>query len=438
MAGSAWTPANPHETAMLAAVKTGDQRMYLAALAAAPLLLPVSEEAAKGHEPMRWATGVVEGVTFLLAFTSTRAIAASMPERNVRYRVMRFVDLVAEWPDPAWRLALNPQLPITVHLDAPTLHRIRDAVPDAVKANTPTPAEAILWSALLSDDLGAFMATLIRHTLLIPLRPDGGPSRDPTDPEFPWVYGTGKDGQRVIPVFTSERLLRQTLKNSDDFIELDLLAIAEAWPEGGLAMAVNPNTPLAAVLAPEQVRGLAGLAGEIQAAAEAALAERQEQETQATTVRLLSGEDPFDPAPAGWEPDIEQPDDAPVLAEPLMLQLAIPLPYLAAYLEQDYDRAAGLVHPRRAVGTESPLSLYRRLGLLGEGSPFTASDAWVAVLRWLPDEDTPASWGRGEPRMESLTVPHDAEIHRIHANQVEDRIARYDAGEGRWLPLRDA
>lgn len=446
MTGPSWEPANQTEAAMLAAAQQRDQPAFLAAVRSSQLLLPVTEAAADGREAPRWTTGELEGTTFLPAFTSPEAIAAALPGVDVRYRVTSFQDLAAAWPHPDWRLALNPRLPIAAQLDYDVITALASQrQPPPTRPAQLTPGEEELWQAIVDGDSTNYLATLVRQTLLLPLAPEGGLSRDLTDPQFPWWRVTDDAGVTTIPVFTSEYLLREALAVDHDYIEVGPLQLVDSWPDPRYSLAIDPDTGLATLLTGEQVQTLDTFFREVRTALNDGLEEHRRRAAEAELHRLAR----FDPD----ELDIEELDagaleadaldadavdaDAPgeVLAAdaPLTLQLVIPHAYLSSYLDGGYNRAAGLVHAWRGPGRETPKSLYRRLGLLGEGSPFTVSDEWVAVLRWAPDEQTPEHWGRGEPCMEAVAIPDGAEIYRIGTDRAEERLARYDATAGRWL-----
>lgn len=436
-----WMPVGPTEEALLTAAMAGDGAAFGTELAGSNLLLPVTEAAAEGLESPRWATNDLEGVTFLLAFTSPEALAAiAAPGSSVRYRVTDFFDLVEHWPDPEWRMALNPGLPIGAQL---TSAELRDLVaagpPIPLKPDRLTEAEETLWATLRAGDSPDFMATLIRQPLLLPLAPSGGLSRDMTDSEFPWWCVDNELGEPGLPIFTSEHLLESVLGDRE-FIEVSFPQLAESWPDSAWYLMVNPNTSLTTRLTGTQVQGLGTWFGDLRDAFHEDVAEYNQRVAEEQLLEL-AGQDLNDlsaPLPAalsavdGAVSDSELGPDSEV---PLVLQLVIPHAYLSSYLERGYDRAAGLIHTWYGVGRETPIGLYRRLGLLGSGSPFTTADEWVAVLRWLPDAATPPEWGRGEPRMEALVIPDGAEIHRIHADRTEDLLARFDAGARRWLPI---
>ena len=118
---------------------------------------------------------------------------------------------------------------------------------------------------------------------------------------------------------------------------------------------------------------------------------------------------------------------------PVMLQLLIPPGYVDSYLERGYHSAAGLVHRWWGPGRDTPIRLYRRLGLLGDGSPFTEADESVVVLRWPPGDPLPDG-DVDESRMDAVVVPDGAELHRLHRDGRDELIARFDVTDRRWRP----
>ncbi|MEU8326931.1 SseB family protein [Micromonospora sp. NPDC048839] len=414
-----WRPATPTEGALLAAAEAADRDAFLATLAGAPLLLPVSPEAAAGRAPMAWPTGRHDGRTHVIAFTSPEAIAACLPGQSVSYRALSVQDLASGWPDDDWLLAVDAGLPIGVQVTAGELHVI---------AGPALEAEQDLRDAIAGQEPDALMAALLRTELLVPLRPGGSESRDLSDPDFPWLCLSDEQGQPCLPVFTAEVRLRQALGDLD-LVAVSSLHLAEQWPDPSWQLLLNPDTPLAATLPGEAVRTLRDWLGQLRrVVTDAAEGERQHLETAAYAEPATVG------VPAQRTPPDE--DDEPDLDPdlPIRLQLVIPHRYLPSYLEDGYQRAAGLVHAWAGPGRDTPARLYRRLGLLGEGSPFTESDEWTAVLRWDPNQDTPEDWGRGQPRMESLVVPDGTGLHCLHHDGRDELLARFDAATGRWLP----
>lgn len=414
-----WQPTTAAERALLAAVEADDREGFLTELAAGPLLLPVSPEAAAGQAPMAWPTAHHEGVTHVLAYTSPAAIAAGLPGRSVSYRVMGLVDVAVEWPDDEWMLAVDAGLPIAIRLTADELRALAAPVEEA---------ERPLREAIVRQDSNALMAALLRAELVLPVDPEGAETRDLSDPDFPWWVVPDEQGRANLPVFTSEARLRQAL-GERDLVVVNSLQLTDHWPDLSWQLLLNPETPLMAALPGEALLTLRDWLGEL----------RQVINDAAEQERLRRDANRFaDPSSVGVP--VPRPaadlaaDDEPDPTVPLLLQLAIPHRYLTSYLDDGYDRAAGLVHAWHGPGRDTPIRLYRRLGLLGEGSPFDESDEWVAVLRWPPGEETPEEWGRGQPRMESIVVPDGTELHCLHADGRDELLARFDAAGRRWSP----
>jgi hypothetical protein len=411
-----WQPTTGPEAAMLVAAEAGDRSALLAALVGGPLLMPVSPAAAAGMEPPAWATGTLDGQTHVMTFTSPEAIAACLPGQPISYRLDSIPDLIATWPDPSWALAVDAGLPIGVRLTAAELRQLPDLA---------VPGEEALRDAIRDGNPNALTAALLKAEMIVPLRPDGPPTRDLTDPDFPWWVLPNAAGQATLAVFTSEERLHQAL-GDHDLVVVSSLQLAESWPDPQWWLALNPGTPLAADLPGTAVRELGGWLGELRSVMTDALEEeRQRQSTQQDRPSLR-------PALAAAPPAASP--EGPDPSAPVLFQIVIPPFYVSAYLEQGYDRAAGLVHTWHGPGRETPERLYRRLELLGEGSPFSADDEWAVVLRWAPDDETPAEWADGPPRMESLVVPDGAGLHRIHSDGREQVVAIFDANARRWSP----
>ncbi|MDG4794502.1 SseB family protein [Micromonospora sp. WMMD1082] len=414
-----WQPTTATERALLAAAEADDREGFLTELVTGQLLLPVSAGAAAGREPVAWPTGHHDGVTHVVAYTSPAAIAAALPGQSVSYRVSGLVDLAVDWPDDGWMLAIDAGLPIAVRLTADELRTL---------AAPTLEAERPLREAILRQDPNALMSVLLRAELVVPLRPDGPATRDVSDPEFPWWSLPDEQGRVSLPVFTSEARLRQAL-GDHDLVVVSSLQLTDHWPDISWQLLLNPETPLAAALPGEALLTLRDWLGELrQVVTEAAEQEQRRRTTAAyadpSTVGVpvpRSAPEPVDDE--GRDPDV-----------PLRLQMVIPHRYLPSYLDDGYDRAAGLVHAWHGPGRDTPIRLYRRLGLLGAGSPFEESDEWVAVLRWPPGETTPDEWGQGQPRMESLVVPDATELHCLHADGRDELLARFDATARRWSP----
>jgi T3SS (YopN, CesT) and YbjN peptide-binding chaperone 3/SseB protein N-terminal domain len=141
-------PSAAELDALLAAAKErGDQRSYFELLLTAELVMPSTGD----PKAERFTTATLDGATYVLAFTSRRAMAQSLRARAAFDRRTTFAELARNWPGPEWRLAINAGLPSAAYLDSAGVTRLADeeraagrsqataAVPPA-PARTPTSA----------------------------------------------------------------------------------------------------------------------------------------------------------------------------------------------------------------------------------------------------------------------------------------------------------
>src|SRR5439155_529938 len=96
----------------------GDQRAYFQTLAGARLYLP----GLAAGSPGQLATWQRDGETYVLAFTSVEALEDCVEGEADAYLTADCADLLRDWPDPAWRLALEPVPGVEVDLVAVARH----------------------------------------------------------------------------------------------------------------------------------------------------------------------------------------------------------------------------------------------------------------------------------------------------------------------------
>jgi len=152
----------------------------------------------------------------------------------------------------------------------------------------------------------------------------------------------------------------------------------------------------------------------------------------------------------------------------VVMQKVVRPEHVTHYLDGGYDRIAGYVHRLQDVAELStPALLVRGLGLVYEGSPFSARDDEIYVIRWPAlkpvlfrrpfggiDEWSmgiiPGGWviekapfpgsgyapGEGsaipEFKVDSQRLPHGAEMYRLDASGREILIAGFDADRNSW------
>lgn len=125
-------PSSAFEHRLWAAFAADDLPACLSLLRRADFALPVTLAAARGEEPLSWATVRAEERGWITAYTSAEAMEAVLGD-GFAPRVASMAELAAGWPDARWGLAVNPGLPchfllqpaLVARLVAPTLEQER-------------------------------------------------------------------------------------------------------------------------------------------------------------------------------------------------------------------------------------------------------------------------------------------------------------------------
>lgn len=116
---------------------------------------------------------------------------------------------------------------------------------------SPDPAEAEQAAAMLRE--------LAAATALLPAAPAPDGEEVPEGAiSLPVIE---QDGQRFIPVFTSEESMREAGGEVESANRLPLVELAAAWPSDDIWLAVNPAGADGIGLPPQLVRMLPELAG---------------------------------------------------------------------------------------------------------------------------------------------------------------------------------
>jgi hypothetical protein len=367
-----WQPANEVEAALRDALAAGDEQRYLAVLAEAVLLVPaVAQEGA--NQPALATMLLDDGATVVPAFTSPEAMAGVPSEHQL---AVSFAELVAGWPDPAYLLAIDPGLPVAAHLSGVELPVLVGSVFAPVND-----LERELAAAREPADVLTALAVAELH---LPVRPDVAGARDPRDPSFPWWRGrSGCDEAAAVPVFTSPERLWSCLglvRPAPEVVVVDLSTLAAGWPSPQWPLAVNPTSPWSVTLPGEQVRRL------------------------------------------------------PEALSAVTLQVVVPPELVPAYLEQGYGEVSGMVHPC-PTGPVEIAGLYRALGLLRPGSPYSAADESAHVVRWRPDRTVGAQWIRdARPRTGTVRLPAGAQLLELRSGGTERLVATYYPDRHEWTP----
>lgn len=351
-------------------------------------------------------------------------------------------------PDATTRIPPSSVPPARETMDAEIVPTPGSWAVDFAPANE---TESNLLAAAEENNTDSFLSTLLLARVILPV-PAGTPNNArPRDPSFPWQIETA-DGQRFIAVFTSpERLEEHTLSRFTHTVSLRFVQLIGGWPDGEIAFAINPGSPVGATLPGSQIIALASWAREVglrdEPSGDVVVAAKK---NESTPVMGVAG------APANGA------DRATVM------QRTVPHGQVPYYLERGYDRVSGFVNRASEVAhLTSPKALYRVLGLVYPGSAFTDDDTEVHVVRWVAHRsdlyrlpyggsheagmramqgwviERPPFRGNGfapgdgeivsEFKVDSIRLPHGAQMWRLSKDGSETLVASFDADTTRWV-----
>ncbi len=361
-----------------------------------------------------------------------------------------------------------PISPPSVEVPAEPTVPIRDPEPRAdVQAEPAAPAQTApaavvadfqpaneveeeLLSAANAGNTDTFLSTLLLARVLMPVAADSAPGSRPGDPGFVWP-AVQLDGQTFVLGYTSPQRFADHTDPAADTIQVRFVQLIRRWPDPSWSFAVNPGTPVGAKLPGEQIVALANWATEL------GLGDDPESEPEPSV-------DP--PAPSGDQRKKPAPVADP--ARPIVMQKAVAPSQLGYYLERGYDRVSGFVHRATELAhLTTPAQLYRALGLQHPESPFAPDADEIYVLRWpayrpslyrIPyggqNEaamramegwviERPPFRGNGfapgessdvlaEFKVDSVRLPHGAQLLRLGADGTERLVAVLDADTLSW------
>ncbi len=314
--------------------------------------------------------------------------------------------------------------------------------------------ESNLLAAAETNNTDAFLSTLLLARVILPVPISMPPGSRPRDKYFPWQIEE-VDGERLVAVFTSPERLADyggTRFGPDmSTMSMRFIELIEAWPSPRIQFAINPGTPVGTTLPGSQIVALASWAAEVGL---------RDDSTGDIVVAAKKHEVGSTTGVAG------APAVGAVTA--IHMQRTVPPAQVPFYLERGYDRVSGFVNRASEVAhLTTPRALYRALGLVAKGSPFTDDDAAVHVLRWVahrPDLYRLPYGGQNEAAMramqgwvierapfrgngfapgdtdvvaefkvDSVRLPHGAQMWRLSRDGTEALVARFDADAGRWV-----
>jgi hypothetical protein len=343
---------------------------------------------------------------------------------------------------PPTQPAAPPTAPTAPPLTAPPTQPAAPE-PDPAGAVAFTPANRVEESLLDAAGEGStdnFLSTLLLAKVLVP-----GTGDDTLANIHRW-HTEEIDGQPYVLVFTSAERLSQHFGEDSPGTWVKFTQLINAWPDDTLSFAVNPGTPIGATLPGSQIVALATWA-----AGEGLTDDQPEPEAPAPTP---------EPPRRGSAPP---PSNGPVVMQKTIAAQQVPY-----YLDRGYDRISGFVHRASEVAhLRTPIELYNALGLNYSGSPFKPEDTEVFVLRWAAHRGNlyripyggqheaamhaMQGWvierspfrGNGfapsesrdvvaEFKVDSVRLPHGAELWRVDREGNEKLVAMFDADGPQW------
>jgi hypothetical protein len=314
-----------------------------------------------------------------------------------------------------------------------------DTAPGFAPAND---TEQRLLEAAGDGQTEQFLSTLLLSKVLVPVPPGASAQARLDDADFPWRRDE-VEGQPYLVVFTSPERMAEFLGDDVVAINAKFIQLIHVWPDVKWAFAVNPGSPVGAMLPGIQIKALAAWADDAG----------------------LTDDEGFGVYDDGNEPE-------PTQNAPVVMQKPIASSQVDYYLERGYDRASGFVHRATEVmHMHTPAELIAALGLTYNGSPFRRDATEVYLLRWVafrPDlyripyggqheaamramqgwmierapfrgnGFAPAEDGQviAEFKVDSIRLPHGAQMWRLTSEGRKTLIAMFDADEGLWRPVR--
>jgi SseB protein N-terminal domain len=253
-----WQPVNEVERAMMLAAGEDDRQAYFQLVAVADLFLP--QIAGDESTEQRFLTVHAFDQVFLPVFTSVQALAAQFAGAINGYTITNYAELRRKWPDPQWRLAINPGTPVDAYLaiesveeaavgdvEVPTMAELAEAAEQDEAAEQELQAlyaagdyadddpDAALLAAAQAGDVYGYLDRLLDSLVLIPtIRP--AEAERILEPDFPWLPGPGQ----MIEVFTSPEALARAHPDPIPTVEVALPFALAMWPDG-FGLRVNPG-----------------------------------------------------------------------------------------------------------------------------------------------------------------------------------------------------
>jgi hypothetical protein len=335
----------------------------------------------------------------------------------------------------------------TVTVAEPTAAVAEPTVPDLEPAND---LEAELLAAASAGNTDTLLSILLLAKVLLPVADGADPAVRPGDERFVWRIEQVHDRTCVV-VFTSTDRMADRMAQDEgerEAVGLRFVQLLRIWPDPTWSLAVNPGTAIAVDLRASQIMALAS------SAAEVGLDDTAGEASESATRPARRGVPEFEQPPA--------------------MQKVIASSQVVWYLERGYERVSGFVHRAAEVAhLRTPAQLASGLGLRYDGSPFPEDADEVFVLRWpayIPSLYRIPYGGRTEAAMaamegwvierapfrgngfapadsgdviaefkvDSVRLPHGAQLWRLQADGTSQLIALLDADGPTWVRVEEA
>lgn len=347
-------------------------------------------------------------------------------------------------PPPGERISNS--IPATPATMVPTQSRSSEPMRDPNGFKPANELEEDLYAAISAGRDDHFLSTLLLSKVLLPIADGSDPTYRPGQAGFKWRTTTGDQGETQVVVYTSFERMTERATGDIPTTEVRFIQLIRAWPDQTWTLVLNPGSPISTVLPAGQIAGLASSAAEFGLAEDAGVAGEDTSRTRSP------------------QATVEQ---------PVSMQKVIAPKQLPWYLERNYDRVFGFVHREQEVAhLRTPAQLVAALGLRYEGSPFDPEADEIYVIRWAAYRPglyripyggrTEAAmqamqgWvierapfrGNGfapadsedviaEFKVDSVRLPHGAQLWRLPANGTSELVAVLDADGPSWRKVEE-
>jgi hypothetical protein len=260
---SSWEPVNEVERTLRHAWLHNDTVLYLRTIAGAPLYLPGFAAFPAELDPpgtdrpaprQRLLTWSRDGRTYLLVFTSPEALYQQLRGVVDGWRLSNMTELIGARPDPEWGIVINPNAPIGAYLDPDELNAMAELLAEEPVFYPGAAAEAVMFRAQRAAQPGAYLDALLGSTVLVPLS-TATTDDDLRRADFPWLVEE-IDGAPTLSAFTSDLRVAEAVSDNTPTVRVEMLALAEAWPDPSWRLTVNPRSVITATFAGAQVSDL--------------------------------------------------------------------------------------------------------------------------------------------------------------------------------------